>query len=167
VLEIVEGNIFSDKATAVVIPVNAVGAPGKGLALDWAQRYPLAADAYKLYCRQHDIWPGDVFVASWKQAPTPICFVTKAHWLDATPLLAIHHGLIHLARLMEAERFESVALPAVGAGLGGLPWAKVLKLVRQTFDDPASSFTFTTKVHLYKPLEVVDAARRHAAVATP
>ena len=54
-----EGDLFNCGADVITIPVNCVGVPGKGLAKQFATRYPHAAAVYKDMCKPTEAWrPG-------------------------------------------------------------------------------------------------------------
>lgn len=58
-------------------------------------------------------------------------FPTKNDWREDSKLVYIKQGLPSLRRWMEKERIPSIAIPALGCGLGGLPWANVEPLIRR------------------------------------
>jgi O-acetyl-ADP-ribose deacetylase (regulator of RNase III) len=54
-----------------------------------------------------------------------INFPTKRHWREKSRIEDIESGLIALVAEIQKRGIRSIAIPALGAGLGGLPWAKV------------------------------------------
>lgn len=56
-------------------------------------------------------------------------FYTKKHWRDPSYLRHISTGLIDLAHEYRSLGMESIAVPPVGCGLGGLDWDEVKPLV--------------------------------------
>ena len=52
-------------------------------------------------------------------------FPTKQHWRQSSQLHWIQDGLVDLRRFIAEQRVQSIAIPALGAGLGGLAWAEV------------------------------------------
>lgn len=56
------GNIFDSKMEMIVNPVNCVGVMGKGLALEFKNRYPALFIAYKTACDRHLIKPGRIYI---------------------------------------------------------------------------------------------------------
>ena len=72
---------------------------------------------------------------------------TKADWRDLSELDYIRWGLDDLvARCAELD-VESVAMPALGCGLGGLDFDQVLPLIQGAFAGSA------VKVTVYRPQE--------------
>ncbi len=52
-------------------------------------------------------------------------FPTKAHWRSASRLADVVAGLVHLERHHREWGIVSLAVPALGCGLGGLEWRVV------------------------------------------
>lgn len=57
---------------------------------------------------------------------------TKLHWRDPAKLRYVEAGLADMSRALAELRVQSVAVPALGCGLGGLYWADVEPLIRST-----------------------------------
>jgi len=122
----INGDILKDDADGIVIPVNTVGVPGAGLAKAWAQKDPVAAGVYKALCKQGRIKIGEVAIV--KHGDTRwVMFPTKDHWKHPSRLEWIEAGLMDLQRY--APGFQSLAVPALGCGLGGLKWDDVKRLM--------------------------------------
>lgn len=51
---------------------------------------------------------------------TIINFPTKAHWKDASKYKYIKEGLKAMKQKMEEQDLKSIAMPALGCGLGSL-----------------------------------------------
>jgi O-acetyl-ADP-ribose deacetylase (regulator of RNase III) len=112
--------------------VNCIGVAGAGLAKDFAERYPRAANAYRVQCRAGNLVPGMVLVLSRTPATGSICCLpTKRHWRDGSRLEDVEAGLRTLASSIQAHGWSKVAVPAVGCGLGGLSWSVVWPAVRR------------------------------------
>ncbi len=125
------GNIFHSGCEALVNPVNCVGVMGKGLALQFKQRFPTNFASYAKACRAGELVPGRMHLFD-TGSPQPHCiinFPTKRHWRDASRLDDVAHGLAALARLIAANDIRSTAVPPLGCGLGGLPWHDVCQLI--------------------------------------
>ena len=74
-----------------------------------------------------------------------LCFPTKIIPRKRSELAWIEDGLSDLKRLIPTLRIQSVALPALGCGLGGLDWKIVRPLIEAAFaNSPAD-------VRLYEP----------------
>ncbi len=124
-------NILDTPAEAIVIPVNTQGVPGAGLAKQAADRWPLWARLYKLACDDWRLRPGTVVAHHIVGgAPILIDFPTKTDWSEPSSLELIETGLQALQNwLLRSPYVKSIAIPALGCGLGGLQWQDVLPLL--------------------------------------
>ena len=126
------GDIFQDDAQAIVNPVNCVGAMGKGLALEFKQRFPDNYREYAAACRKQQVQPGRMFICKTQQTEPQryiINFPTKRHWRDGSRLDDIRDGLRAMVKDIDKLQIPSVAVPALGAGLGGLDWEDVREAI--------------------------------------
>jgi O-acetyl-ADP-ribose deacetylase (regulator of RNase III) len=132
-LTILPGDIFTSRAQTLVNPVNCQGAMGKGLARAFAIRYPAMFTAYRAYCVAGELRPGilHLYTAS---SPWILNFPTKVHWRHLSRLPYIVVGLEAFVAGYAGWGITSVALPALGCGLGGLAWSEVAPLLRQYLD---------------------------------
>ena len=121
-------SIFDVEADVLVNPVNLVGIMGKGLALEFKNRFPQNFIMYKEWCADSP-QIGSIFV--WNENNQCIVnFPTKIHWRDPSKLEYVEESTIVLSEwLIDTERdfiVKTVAIPKVGCGLGGLDW-KIVK----------------------------------------
>lgn len=122
------GNLLDADAQALVNPVNCVGVMGKGLALQFKQAFPANYAAYRAACGRGEVQPGRMFVTETGAQTGPqflINFPTKRDWRSASRLDDIETGLTALVAEVEVRDIRSLALPALGCGLGGLDWEAV------------------------------------------
>ena len=126
-----KGNIFDSGCEALVNPVNCVGVMGKGLALQFKQRFPANFASYAQACRTGELVPGFVhtFHTGLPQPSRIVNFPTKRHWRDPSRLDDIADALHSLNIEVCIERIRSIAIPPLGCGLGGLPWPDVRALI--------------------------------------
>ncbi|MCX2533360.1 macro domain-containing protein [Plesiomonas shigelloides] len=137
-IQYVTGNILHDQADAVVNTVNTVGVMGKGLALQFKKAYPNNFSAYKKACDTHALTTGQVLAVSVNALSAPyyvINFPTKSHWKANSKMEFIESGLVALKKEVARLGLKSVAIPALGSGLGGLPWDKVKHVIEQSLSD--------------------------------
>ena len=132
------GSILRAPTQAIVNPVNCVGVMGKGLAKQFSNAYPDMVDDYREACRDGSLRLGQP-VIHWvggDQWPNiVVSFPTKDHWRHSSMLGPIIRGLHALHTTLTKEGVESVAIPALGCGLGGLEWADVLAAIEAEFSD--------------------------------
>ncbi|QTL35936.1 type II toxin-antitoxin system antitoxin DNA ADP-ribosyl glycohydrolase DarG [Pseudoalteromonas viridis] len=122
------GNILHDQADAIINTVNTVGVMGKGLALQFKRAFPENFKIYKKACDEQSLVVGEVLVVPLNSISAPfyiINFPTKSHWRGRSKLEYIDQGLESLKREVKRLGLKSVAIPALGSGLGGLPWPQV------------------------------------------
>ena len=129
------GDLFAADAEALVNPVNCVGVMGRGLALAFRERFPENFAAYAAACRRGAVVPGAMFVVdTGRERPRLIVnFPTKRHWRDASRMEDLVRGLDSLAELVRTRELRSIALPALGCGLGGRDWSEVRPRIEEAF----------------------------------
>ena len=124
----IKGDIFRSPAKVLTNPVNCVGVMGKGLALEFKKRYPDLFDDYRKRCNNNTVIPGKPYLWS-NERTTILNFPTKRHWKDNSRLEDIEAGLKYLEENWMSLGIDSIALPAIGCGEGGLHWDFVKKLI--------------------------------------
>lgn len=130
-----EGDILRAQVDALVNAVNTVGVMGKGLALQFKEAFPGNFLAYEDACARGEVVVGRMFVVE-RQSPRRfiINFPSKAHWRQPSKLEYIAAGLANLVSTTTRLGIRSLALPAIGCGLGGLRWTDVKPLIEAAFD---------------------------------
>ncbi len=129
-----QGNLLSSDSEALVNTVNTVGVMGKGIALMFKERYPEAFKAYARACKHEEVRTGKMFVTATGELDGPkwiINFPTKQHWRCRTRLDWIEEGLQDLVRVIRDKKIQSIALPPLGCGNGGLDWAIVRPIIER------------------------------------
>ena len=126
----VRGDIFSSPAQVLTNTVNCVGVMGKGVALEFKKLYPQMFSDYKAKCDEGSVKPGEPYL--WEDDSVQVLnFPTKRHWKDGSLLQDIEDGLKYLAESYEQMGLQSLAMPALGCGLGGLKWSDVQPLIEK------------------------------------
>ncbi len=136
-IEIVQGDIFANAAQALVNPVNCVGVMGAGLAKQFKEKFPDNFDYYRGACGSGLVFPGKMTVFHYgtlEYTNFIVNFPTKLHWRDASRMEYIESGLADLARIIEFYNITSIAIPALGCGLGGLKWPQVKATIYAAMD---------------------------------
>jgi O-acetyl-ADP-ribose deacetylase (regulator of RNase III) len=127
-IRFVKGNLFASNAEAIVNTVNCVGVMGRGIALQFKNQYPENFKAYEAACKHGEVVPGKIFVFERNCLIGPkyiINFPTKRHWRGASRMEDIEIGLADLKNTIIANEIDSIAIPPLGSGLGGLDWNAV------------------------------------------
>lgn len=131
-IEYRRGDLPADDSEALVNAVNCVGVMGAGVALAFRRRFPENYRAYAAACRGNAVEPGRMFVFETGMETPPrylVNFPTKRHWKDASRMEDIVAGMDALREEVRARAIRSVALPALGCGLGGLSWPEVRAVI--------------------------------------
>jgi len=117
-----------DDVDAIVNTVNCVGVMGKGIALQFKNKWPANNKAYEAACKAGDVKLGRMFVFDSGGLVKPnfiINFPTKDHWRGKSELESIREGLLDLINQINRLSIKSVAIPPLGCGNGGLHWDDV------------------------------------------
>lgn len=143
-----EGSIFDCKAQALVNPVNCVGVAGAGLAKVFKEKFPKDHKLYVKGCKGGLLVPGSVSISitGQKQPEYIVSFPTKKHWKEKSELKHIELGLESLVVWANLTGIKSIAIPALGCGLGGLNWNEVRVLIMR-----AAIKMNKPKVYLFPP----------------
>ena len=119
------GDLFEQNdVDAIVIPTNCRGVMGAGIARQFKRLYPSIASLYMTCSRKGGVKIGEV-VSAVIGEQTVIFFPTKKHWINSSQMSYISQGLIALREFSDERDFRTVALPAIGCGLGGLNFQRV------------------------------------------
>lgn len=143
-----KGDIFASKAQAICNAVNCIGVMGGGLAYLFAKRFPAMNEDYKRCCAAKELKPGGIHVFSLDQDKYVFNVATKDDFTRDSQYEWIVTGLKNIAAEASRHGITSVAVPALGCGLGGLEWSKVKKIIEEIAPEHWSSL----EVEVYEPL---------------
>lgn len=149
-IEYKNGDILREDVEAIVNTVNCVGIMGRGLALQFKNKFPQNFKEYQLACKNKEVQLGKMFVHQTGQLINPkyiINFPTKGHWKQNSKIEDISNGLDDLITIIEKYSIKSIAIPPLGSGLGGLDWKMVKKLIEEKLKN------INCTVILFEPLE--------------
>lgn len=148
-IELTQGDILRADVEAIVNTVNCVGVMGRGIALQFKKAWPDNFKAYATACDNKKVQPGCMFVFETGQLANPryiINFPTKRHWRGASRMEDIESGLEALVETMREKGIQSIAIPPLGSGLGGLDWNLVMPKIEQAMTALAD-----VRVLIYEP----------------
>ena len=149
-IEYKNGDILREDVEAIVNTVNCVGIMGRGLALQFKNKFPQNFKEYQLACTNKEVQLGKMFVHQTGQLINPkyiINFPTKGHWKQNSKIEDISNGLDDLITIIEKYSIKSIAIPPLGSGLGGLDWNQVKKLIEEKLKN------INCTIILFEPLE--------------
>lgn len=142
-LSIAQGDMFFSRMQTLTISVNCVGVMGKGLASRAKYQFPDVYVFYQDLCANHTLQMGKPYVykreatlddelvedplygANGSAETWFLLFPTKNHWRERSDIDGIEKGLIWLLNNYRNLGIASLAVPALGCGLGQLEWRDV------------------------------------------
>ena len=137
-IKLTQGDLLKQgDVDAIVNTVNCVGVMGKGIALQFKNKWPANFIAYAAACKAGQVRPGRMFVFDSGGLVKPnfiINFPTKDHWRGSSKIEFIRDGLVDLVAQVKRLGIRSIAVPPLGCGNGGLDWADVRPLIEAAFE---------------------------------
>ena len=133
--------------------VNTVGVMGKGIAIQFKERFPMNFKIYANACKKGDMQVGKMLVVKENTLDGEkliINFPTKKEWFRMSQYSYIEDGLKDLVNVIEEYNIKSIAIPPLGFGNGGLKWEKVKPLM-----DKYLSKLNNVIIQIYEPNEAV------------
>ncbi|WP_046212423.1 type II toxin-antitoxin system antitoxin DNA ADP-ribosyl glycohydrolase DarG [Paenibacillus wulumuqiensis] len=150
-IEYKTGNLLEADTEALINAVNCVGVMGKGIALQFKQTFPDNFEQYQKACKLNEVIPGKMLMVPLQTASNPryiINFPTKRHWRGKSKIEDVQSGMVDLIATIRTYGIQSVAIPPLGCGLGGLDWHDVQPLIETAAADlPEVHFA------IYPPVE--------------
>lgn len=131
-------DILESNSEAIINTVNTVGIMGKGIALQFKQKYPENFKDYKKACDNNELIVGKVFVTETNNMLNPkyiVNFPTKEHWKNPSRIQYIVDGLKDLKRFIIESKIRSITIPPLGTGNGGLDWNDVKNIIKKELND--------------------------------
>ena len=143
-LKLVKGDMFFSRLQTLTISVNTMGVMGGGLAARAKYDFPHLYVKFQDLCRRKSLTTKQPFLYSepypyaehmaydardLERSPDDekqfLLFATKTDWRKPSRLEYIEDGLAWLAENARKRGIKSLAMPALGCGLGGLSWGEV------------------------------------------
>lgn len=154
VIERRQGDILKSNADLIFIAVNRVGVMGKGLALQFKKRYPNLFEEYQVICDQTDLFDFPEMVLVWSGKQMFCLFPTKEHWRQRSDIgqierylrvqfEQIHDDISYQPAKGGAFSIARVAIPPLGAGLGGLDKNEILCMIERVWRESGNDETRT------------------------
>lgn len=133
-----QGNIFNlQDISNYAHGCNCAGAMGKGIALQFKKRFPKMYIEYKELCKDGLFSLGDVFPYDYGNGVV-FNLGTQATWNTKADINAIENALVKMLSYAFQNNILKIAMPKIGAGLGGLNWNEVkhtIDKVTQNYPD--------------------------------
>lgn len=124
-VKVLIGKLLESKAQTAVNTVNCVGIMGKGIALEFKDRFPEMFKDYLVRCQRSEVKLGRPYLYKSLVPPWVLNFPTKEHWRSVSRLMDIIRGLEYLFERYKEWGITSLAVPPLGCGHGQLEWRVV------------------------------------------
>ena len=126
-IKFIKGDIFKSRCEVITVTVNCIGVMGAGIARTCKELYPKTYRQYRQKCRIGQYKPGKPILTN---VDRPILlFPTKNHWRNGSQYKWIQEGLERIRQ--NAHCFNSIAIPPLGCGHGGLDWNRVKSMIQK------------------------------------
>ena len=96
------------------------------IAVQFKTKYPEMYKTYKHMCKTGTYQPGDVYDFDYGKGHV-YNLGTQKNWRTKAEIEFIRMSLENMMLQAENKKVKAIALPAIGAGLGGLDWNDVKK----------------------------------------
>ena len=167
------GDLFQSEANVLAHGCNAHGYMGAGVAKEFKERYPEMFREYNKLCKSGKLSPGRnfyYFVGEFGGEKIIVNMITQESFRDArlefirSCCEKISEGKItnFPATGEFSKDIKSLAMPKIGAGLGGLRWIEVKELLEKVFSQsPFPVFLYSKYIRgLRSPEEKKEFERR-------
>jgi len=125
-----KGNLFDTTAKAVGHGVNTEGVMGSGIAVEFKNRFPKNYQAYRNACLTGLFQPGEAFVYV-EDGMTIANIASQKHpGPNAAYSWLLTASVDAALNLMDFHHIDTLAIPLIGCGIGGLEWPAVEYVLR-------------------------------------
>lgn len=123
------GDMFEDLLDAKVNPVNCYKVDGAGLALQFKKRYPKNSEKY--HTLNLEIGKSIVSPPDEDHNFYIINVPTKYHWKNSSTYEYVRHAIYAIRGVLTNDEYkiESIGIPVLGCGLGGLDKEAVTNMI--------------------------------------
>ncbi len=160
-----KGNLLESDAQALVNTVNTEGVMGKGIALQFKEKFPENYRLYRDACKNHLVNVGKMFITSESTLTGVriiVNFPTKTTWKKPSEYSYIEEGLCSLRAEILSRGISSIAIPPLGSHNGGLDWSVVKRMIVEHLQD------LGCQIYLYEPSdEIVEKMKSERLRLTP
>lgn len=126
------GNIFTTDAEAIGHGVNTEGVMGAGIAFSVRVMFPEIYKSYRDLCKADKLQPGEVFTAIDPRSRKYIVNLASQDKPGANARLEwVKSSLSTALNSLAIEGVRTLALPRIGAGIGGLNWTEVRSAIEE------------------------------------
>lgn len=143
----VQGDLFQDeyKVDAYAHGVNCQGFMGAGIAKEFRERYNKMYQKYKILCTQvpRGLNPGEIyFWISSNGCPSVYNLATQDKVGRQAKLTYVEQCFVSMKESADRNDVKSIAMPAIGSGIGGLDIKDVKQVLKHVFSDWSGEIYF-------------------------
>lgn len=140
------GDLLSSSAEALVNTVNCEGYMGKGIAYQFKLKFPENNKDYVKACKTGELQVGKLHYYK-EDGKIIVNFPTKNKWRAKSKMEYVEKGLDELVPLIEKLGIQSIAIPPLGSGNGGLVWSEVKNLI----EEKLTAVDEKVQIFIYEP----------------
>lgn len=145
-IKYITGNLLESEADCLINTVNCEGYMGKGIAYQFKLRFPENNKDYVKACNNGTLTIGELHFYK-EDGKMIINFPTKDKWRNKSEMDYIEKGLNQLVELLPKLNINSIAIPPLGCGNGGLKWDEVKTLILEKLGDSKEKYD----LYIYEP----------------
>jgi O-acetyl-ADP-ribose deacetylase (regulator of RNase III) len=128
------GNIFQASVDTLVVPTNCVGVMGKGLSLEYKNKFPEMFSDYRIKCKVKKLTTRTPYIWDIGKSKKIFVLASRNNWSDKVNLIDVAHSFLYLANNYKKLGIKSIAIPAIGCGSGGVKWEDLKKVIDKIFE---------------------------------
>jgi len=140
-----DGNVLDAKEKIIVHGCNAKGVMGSGVAKAIRERWPGAYEAYRKQFEEKGLELGETIFYLTKENKIIVNAITQKDFGSTGKRFvdyeAIKVALKEVDDMAKALNYE-IAMPQIGAGLGGGDWKKIETIIEETCSQPVTVYLF-------------------------
>lgn len=140
-VNIIKGDLLESEARYIAHGCNAMGVMGSGVALAIKNKWP---EGVQSYFDAEELPMGEIFVSETNDAPAIINAITQrragADGRRYVSYDAVDKAMRRAAQYARRQGHNSIAIPKIGAGLGGGDWNVIAAILEKIGDDHGVDF---------------------------
>ena len=145
-ISFIAGDLFKDQsANYLMHGCNCKGAMGSGIAVQFKKEYPKMYQKYRELCSAGQFKPGGVLAWYSKDKPSVLNLATQDFPGANAKLEYVEECFNKIVHNQDKLKITHLAMPRIGAGIGGLDWDDVKDLIVKYFSNV--SFDVTVYEH--------------------
>ncbi len=145
-IKFVTGDIFNSNADCLINTVNCEGVMGKGIAYQFKIRFPQNNLEYIRECETGKLKVNTIHYYK-EDGIWIVNFPTKNKWREKSKIDYIEKGLEQLTSFIIQHNPQTIAIPPLGCGNGGLNWDIVKSIIIEKLRNIENEYTFL----IYEP----------------